>query len=81
MHYGEARHQSLNSLDIVNMEADLFLKTVELLVHLDFEVVSTSLDLGLELHHLFLLVRQEGLPLVFSILVSKLLNPDSLFDL
>ena len=42
--------------------------------------MSACLNLCLKLDHLFLLIGQECLPLVLSILVSELLDPDPFLD-
>lgn len=81
MHHSQAGHQSLNSLDVVDMETDLLLETIKLLVHLDLQVMSSRLYLGLELVELLLLIREECPPLVICILLPELLDPHGLLDL
>ena len=55
MHDCKSRHEALDPLDVVNVESDLFLKSVELFVHLDLKIVAASLDLCLKLQHFLLL--------------------------
>ena len=52
MHDGEARHQTLDALNVVDMQANFFLESVELLIHFDFKIVSSSFNFSLQLNDL-----------------------------
>lgn len=51
----QARDEALVSLNVSNMQIDLFLKHYKLLIHLDFQVVTSSFDFCLQLDHFFFL--------------------------
>ena len=77
MHDCKSGHESLDSLDVVDMKTYLFLESIELFVHLDLQVMSSSLDLSLQLKHFLLLISEKCLPLVIGILLSQLLDSKS----
>ena len=52
-------NQALIALNIGNMEVDLLLKHDKLFVHLNLQVVSTSLNLSFQLDHFFFLQKHK----------------------
>ena len=52
---GKPADEALIPLDIVHMQVDLLLKDYELLLHLNFQIVTCSLNLSLHLDHFFFL--------------------------
>ena len=51
----QSTDETLIPLNVSNMQVDLFLKHYKLLVHLDFQVVTSSFDFGLQLNHFLFL--------------------------
>ena len=51
----QATDQTLTPFNVSNMQVDLFLQHYKLLIHLDFQVVASSFDFGLQLNHFFFL--------------------------
>ena len=63
------------------MKVDLLRQNMELLVHLDLQVVTTSLNLGIGLLDLFHLLLLKLVPLVPGTLFSEIFDSLRLFDL
>lgn len=77
----QTAHKALVSLDIRHVQVDLLLEHDKLFVHFNLEAVPSRLDLGLHLNHFFLLIRQQSLALVVSILLLQILHSFSFLDL
>ena len=74
-------HDALDALDVVDMQVYLLLEHDQVVVSLDFQVVLARVDFGLQLFHLLLLLVQQIVSLVLSILLPQLLNSLRLLDL
>ena len=55
---GEAADTTLISLDVSNVQINLLLENNKFFFHLNFQVVTSSLNFGFHLNHLFLLISQ-----------------------
>lgn len=51
----KSTHETLVSLDVMDVQVDLLLEHDKFLFHLDLKVVAGSLNLGFHLNHLFFL--------------------------
>ena len=55
----QATDKTLVPLNVSNMQVDLFLKHYKLLIHLNFQVVTSSFDFCLQLNHFFFLTKNK----------------------
>ena len=55
----ESTHETLVSLNVMNVQVDLLLKHDKFMLHLDLEVVAGCLNLSLHLNHLFFLLETD----------------------
>lgn len=51
-------HETLDTLDIGDMQIYFLLKDDQIFIHFYFEIMSAGFDFGFELKHLFLLIIQ-----------------------
>ena len=64
----------------MNMQVDLLLQNDQVHVPLDLQIVLAGVNLGLQLFHLFLLLVEKLVSLIFSILLSQFFDSLCLLD-
>lgn len=77
---GKPTNKALIPFNVVDVQVDLLLKNNQLFLHLNFQIVTCSLNLRLHLNHLLSLVIKELISLVLSVLLLKSIHSFCLFD-
>ena len=71
----QSTHKALVTLNVSDVQVDLLLENDKLHIHLDFQVISSGLNLSLQLNHFFFL-QQNNLVRIVLAWEDKVFLPD-----